>query len=164
MIKSAKLIFVTLLCLAASAVADVADDVRCREIAFSLSVEKRDVAAFSLFIDVDARFVGGSISRGPVEVTTAWSVFFADDGPEIKWRPQYIEVLEDGKLALSRGPYRMITRDPEGKATEHWGTFNSVWRTQSDGTWKIVFDAGSESAEAPSEDVQALLDQDVDCQ
>jgi ketosteroid isomerase-like protein len=164
MIKSAKLIFVALLCLTASAVADVADDVRCREIAFSLSVEKRDVAAFSSFIDVDARFVGGSISRGPVEVTAAWSVFFADDGPEIKWRPQYIEVLEDGKLALSRGPYRMITRDPEGKATEHWGTFNSVWRTQTDGTWKIVFDAGSESAEAPSEDVQALLDQDVDCQ
>jgi ketosteroid isomerase-like protein len=164
MIKSTKLFLVATLCIATSAVADIADDVRCKEIAFSLSVEKRDVAAFSSFIDVDARFVGGSISRGPVEVTAAWSVFFADDGPEIKWRPQYIEVLEDGKLALSRGPYRMITRDPEGKATEHWGTFNSVWRTQTDGTWKIVFDAGSESAEAPSEDVQALLDQDVDCQ
>jgi ketosteroid isomerase-like protein len=158
------LLFAAFLCAANYAVADVIDDVRCREISFSQSVENQDVAAFSSFIDADARFVGGSISRGPVEVTAAWSVFFADDGPEIKWRPQYIEVLEDGKLALSRGPYRMITRDPEGKATEHWGTFNSVWRTQSDGTWKIVFDAGSESAEAPSEDVQALLDQDVDCQ
>lgn len=146
------------------AVADVADVVRCREIAFSLSVENQDPTAFESFIDADARFVGGSISRGPVEITAAWSVFFADDGPEMKWRPQYVEVLEDGKLALSRGPYRMTTHDPEGKPTEHWGTFNSVWRRQTDGTWKVVFDAGSASGEAPSEDVQALLDQDVDCQ
>ena len=164
MIKSTKLFYVATLCITTSTFADDADDVRCREIAFSLSVENQDVAAFSSFIDADARFVGSSISRGPVEVAAAWSVFFADDGPEIKWRPQYIEVLEDGKLALSRGPYRMITRDPEGKATEHWGTFNSVWRTQTDGTWKIVFDAGSVAAEAPSEDIQALLEQDVDCE
>jgi ketosteroid isomerase-like protein len=162
MIKA--VILVALPFVAASAIADVADDVRCAEISFSQSVENRNITAFTSFIDADARFVGSSISRGPVEVTEAWSVFFADDGPEIKWRPQYIEVLEDGTLALSRGPYRMITRDPDGKATEHWGTFNSVWRTQTDGAWKIVFDAGSASAEAPSEDVRALLDQDVDCQ
>lgn len=162
MIKA--VILVALPFVAGFSVADDSHDVRCAEIAFSQSVEDHDITAFTSFIDADARFVSSSISRGPVEVTEAWAVFFADDGPEIKWRPQYIEVLEDGTLALSRGPYRMITRDPDGKATEHWGTFNSVWRTQTDGAWKIVFDAGSASAEAPSEDVRALLDQDVDCQ
>jgi ketosteroid isomerase-like protein len=162
MIKA--VIFVALPFVAASAIADVADDVRCTEISFSQSVENHDITAFTSFIDADARFVGSSISRGPAEVTEAWSVFLADGGPEIKWRPQYIEVLKDGKLALSRGPYRMITHDADGKISESWGTFNSVWRRQADDSWKVVFDAGNSSATAPSADVQALLDQDVDCQ
>lgn len=159
-----KLLVTACLFISFPAVADVTDDVRCREIAFSLSVENQDVAAFESFIDADARFVGNSVSRGPDEITEAWSVFFADGGPEIKWRPQYTEVLEDGDLALSRGPYRMITRDQEGKASEHWGTFNSIWRRQTDGIWQVIFDAGDASADAPSEEVQALLDQEIDCQ
>jgi len=142
-----KLFVTALLFISFSAIADVTEDVRCRE----------------MFIDADARFVGNSVSRGPAEVAEAWSAFFADNGPDIKWRPQFVEILEDGNLALSRGPYRMITRDAEGKATEFWGTFNSVWRRHADGIWKIVFDAGSTSADAPSEEVQALLDQVVDC-
>ena len=147
----------------APAIADVEDNVRCREIAFSQSVELQDVTAFSSFIDKDARFVGGSVQRGADAVTTAWSVFFSDDAPQMKWRPQIVEVLNDGTLALSRGPYRMIVKGEDGTTTEHWGTFNSVWRKQDDGTWKVVFDAGNEAAEAPNEETQALLDQQVEC-
>jgi ketosteroid isomerase-like protein len=145
------------------AIADVTDDVRCQEIAFSRSVEMQDMSAFRSLIDNDARFVSGSVQRGVENVAAAWSVFFSDDGPRIKWRPQIVEVLADGTLALSRGPYQMITESPEGEVTEHWGTFNSVWRKQNDGSWKIVFDAGNESEEAPSDDVRAVLDREVDC-
>jgi ketosteroid isomerase-like protein len=143
--------------------ADVADEVRCREIGFSRSAEMRDAEAFATFIDADARFVGGAVNRGPQEVTEAWAAFFAEDGPAIKWRPQFVEVLEDSTLALTRGPYRMITTDDQGVQTEHWGTFNSVWRLQTDGSWKVVFDAGDSSAEAPSDETQALLEQEDNC-
>jgi ketosteroid isomerase-like protein len=90
-------------------------------------------------------------------------VFFAADGPAIKWRPQFIEVLEDGHLALTRGPYRMITRDEQGVESEHWGTFNSVWRLNANGEWTVVFDAGSNPDEAPTDEAKALLDQDDTC-
>jgi ketosteroid isomerase-like protein len=153
---------VILLC-SAPVLADVEDDVRCREIAFSQSVETQDVTAFRSFIDADARFVGGSVRRGIDDITVAWDVFFSDDAPKMIWRPQFVEVLNDGTLSLSRGPYRMIVKGENGALTEHWGTFNSVWRKQDDGAWKVVFDAGNDAAEAPSEDVQALLDQDIDC-
>jgi len=145
------------------AVADIENDVRCREVAFSQSVEMQDVAAFSSFIDSDARFVGASVQRGVDAVTAAWSVFFSDDAPQMKWRPQIVEVLNDGTLALSRGPYRMIVKGADGALTEHWGTFSSVWRKQDDGAWKVVFDAGNDAAEAPAEETQALLDREVDC-
>jgi ketosteroid isomerase-like protein len=157
--------FILLLLVFASsaALADLTEEVRCREIGFSKSVETRDAERFTSFIDEDARFVGGSVMHGPVAIAEAWSVFFADGGPTIKWRPQFVEVLEDGKLALSRGPFQMISKDDQGDESEHWGTFNSVWRLNDDGEWRVVFDAGSNEAEAPTDEVKALLNQEDSC-
>ncbi len=158
------LLFICVLCACASAAfADPAEDVRCREIAFSQSVEVQDLARFRTFIDDDARFVGNAVSKGPAAIADAWSAFFTAKGPQIKWRPQFVEVLEDGKLALTRGPYRMVTTDEDGKKISHWGTFNSVWRMQADGEWRVVFDAGSPAGEAPPDEIQALLEQEELC-
>jgi len=158
-----RLFFLPLILAGTAALADVADEVRCREIGFSVAAEHRDATAFAGFIDDDARFVGASAVRGPAAITEAWQVFFDENGPAIKWRPQFVEVLEDGKLALTRGPYRLITTDENGVKTERWGTFNSVWRLQPDGGWKVVFDAGGNATETPSDEVRALLDLEYDC-
>lgn len=143
--------------------ADAAQEVRCREIGFSHSAEEGDTERFASFIDPDARFVGGTVRRGVAEITEGWGVFFTEGGPHIKWRPQIVEVLESGDLALSRGPFRMTSIDAAGYENEVWGTFNSVWRRQLDGEWKVVFDAGSNEPETPSEEARALLDQPDTC-
>ena len=158
-----RLIPVFLFFLCASALGDLTQDVRCREIGFSKSVEESDLKRFTSFLDEDVRFVGNSVTRGPAAVTEAWKVFFAEGGPKIKWRPQFVEVLENGELALTRGPFRMIVTDEDGNTTENWGTFNSVWRLKADGEWKVVFDAGSPANEKPSDEVRALLETDESC-
>ena len=155
--------FLALIFVTSGAFADVMEEVRCREITFSQSVENKNIEAFRSFLDSDARFVGGSVVRGPDEITAAWQVFFSDDGPAIKWRPQFVEVLEDGMLALTRGPYRMISKDPNGNSVESWGTFNSIWRKNADDVWRVVFDAGNISATPPDEDTQALSQQENTC-
>jgi ketosteroid isomerase-like protein len=147
-----------------SAFADARHDVQCREIGFSKSVEVQDAESFRSFIDPDARFVNNSVSKGIDAIAEGWSAFLSPGGPTIKWRPQFIEVLEDGKLALTRGPYRMITTDDDGNKSESWGTFNSVWRLGADGQWQVVFDAGNSAEGAPSDEVQALLDEADDCE
>jgi ketosteroid isomerase-like protein len=159
-----RLVIACLSCLAGTAAtADPAADVRCREIGFSHSVEQQDVAAFRSHIDADARFVGAGVLRGVDSIAGGWSVFFTADGPTIKWRPQIVEVLENGTLALSRGPYRMLARDADGKDVEQWGTFNSIWRLNDDGQWRVVFDAGSPAANEPDVATKALLDEEDDC-
>jgi ketosteroid isomerase-like protein len=153
------------LALAASpALADLAEDVRCREIGFSKSVENQDRERFASFIDPDARFVGNKVDRSPEAITEAWAVFFTDELPSIKWRPQFLEVLESGDLALSRGPYRIIDKNEQGETTEAWGTYNSVWRLNADGEWLIVFDAGSFPDETPSDEQRELLETDAGCE
>ena len=159
-----KILPAVLLFVASTAMADLTDDVRCREIGFSKSIESRDMDSFRSFLDDDARFVGGGVRRGPDEIIEGWSVYGADDGPTLKWRPQIVEVLEDGKLALSRGPYKYTQKNEEGEAVDYWGTFNSIWRLQDDGSWKVVFDAGSPAAQPPADEVKALLDQEDGCE
>ena len=51
------------------------------------------------------------------------------------WNPEIVEVLESGTMALSSGP----VRDPTGRQI---GTFNSIWRHDPDGHWRVVFDKG----------------------
>lgn len=159
-----RLMIVSLGCLLANAAwADLADDVRCREIGFSLSAEARDAQAFRSFIDADARFVGVEVRRGVDAVAESWQVFFNEGGPTITWRPQIIEVLANGKLALSRGPYHTVSKDAEGNDVHGWGTFNSIWRLNDDGQWRVVFDAGSPAAAPPDDATRAFLDAEDNC-
>ncbi len=99
---------------------DAVEEVRCTEFAFSLAVENRDSDAFASLVDVDARFIGGTILKGRNAVVEAWAAFFADDGPDIIWRPQIVEVLETGDLAFSHGPYRITALDDKGDSVVEW--------------------------------------------
>jgi ketosteroid isomerase-like protein len=75
------------------------------------------------------------VLRGKAAVAEGWQVYFRDTKAPFSWEPAIVEVLESGTLALSSGP----VRGPDGKEI---GTFNSIWRRESDGSWKVVFDKG----------------------
>lgn len=160
--KTPAVLLITLV-LATSAMAGPVDEVRCREIGFSKSVEAQDHESFRAFVDPDARFVNNAVLKGNEAIADAWASFFAEDSPRIKWRPQFVEVLESGDLALTRGPYRIVDKNEKGELIEGWGTFNSVWHLTADGEWLVVFDAGSFPDETPSDEQRALLDAEDDC-
>ncbi|HEY1343310.1 MAG TPA: DUF4440 domain-containing protein, partial [Bryobacteraceae bacterium] len=64
-----------------------------------------------------------------------WKGFFEGAQPPFSWEPEQVEVFDSGKLAMTSGP----VRDFAGKRI---GTFNSVWRREANGQWKIVLDNG----------------------
>ena len=164
MIRTRLIVLVACTVLPLAARGDPAADVRCAEIRFSLAAESRDAARFRSMIDADARFTGNEVLRGPDAVVEAWRPFFQPDGPRIKWRPQVVEVLDTGDLALTRGPYRLESRGQDGEVTVRWGTFNSVWRLGPDGQWRVVFDTGGPPIDEPTEESRALLEAETqDC-
>jgi hypothetical protein len=55
-----------------------------------------------------------------------------------------VEVLDSGSLAHSSGP----VRDPNGKVI---GRFNSIWRSDGAGTWRVIFDKGSDVCNCPAQ-------------
>jgi ketosteroid isomerase-like protein len=116
--------------------AELKEQVRRTETAFAKTMADRDHAAFAKFLAVETVFIGsGTATRGAQAVAERWKRFF--DGPKapFSWAPEVVEVLDSGTLAITQGP----VRDPDGKRV---GTFNSVWRRESSGQWKVVLDNG----------------------
>lgn len=113
-----------------------AAEVEAREIAFAKTMADRDFDAFLAFVSPEAVFFNGNEPiRGRDAIGRAWAPFF--DGPTapFSWHPDVVEVLESGRLALSSGPVRTATGESAGR-------FNSIWRKEADGVWRVVFDKG----------------------
>ena len=107
------------------------------ERAFARTMADRDAARFATFVSQEAIFFSGEEPlRGKREVTAHWARFFAAPEAPFSWEPDRVEVLDSGTLALSTGP----VRNARGKLIAR---FSSVWRQESPGVWRIVFDRGS---------------------
>ncbi len=124
--------------------ADAVEEVRQAEIAFAKAFADRDQAKFFALVADDATFFSPlGVQRGKQAVVARWSRFFQGAEAPFAWGPERVEVTADGALGLSWGP----VFDPGGA---HVSNYSSIWRRQSDGSWKVVFDGpGSGSASLP---------------
>lgn len=114
------------------------------ERAFAQTMADRDHAAFVSFLSEETIFFSGNTPlRGKQQVADAWKSFYAEPTAPFSWAPETVVVLDSGTLALSSGP----VRDPAGART---ATFNSIWRLEPDGQWRIVFDKGSRDCPDPA--------------
>lgn len=121
---------------AATDVKVLAEQVRATEQAFARTMADRNHAAFTSHLADEAVFFGGrGVSRGKEAVAASWKPLFEGPTAPFSWEPEKVEVLDSGTLAISTG----AVRDPQGRRT---GTFNSIWRLEGDGKWKIIFDNG----------------------
>jgi ketosteroid isomerase-like protein len=115
---------------------DPRQEVLAAEQAFAQTMADRDHRAFASFVADDAIFFGGPEPlRGKQQVVDGWAPFFESPDAPFSWEPGEVEVLESGVLALSSGP----VRNAEGKLVAR---FTSIWRRETDGTWRVIFDKG----------------------
>jgi len=106
------------------------------ERAFAKTMANRDHAAFSRFVSEEAVFFSGpSPLHGRQAVADFWKRFYEKPQAPFSWEPDKVEVLASGTLALTTGP----VHDPSGKLI---GRFNSIWRQEAPGVWRVVFDKG----------------------
>lgn len=114
----------------------LAQQVRDAENAFADTMARRDLASFAAHIADDAVFFSDTQAlRGKEAVIAGWKPFYEAQKAPFSWKSQTVEVAASGQLAHSSGP----VFDPQGRRV---ATFNSIWRRNPDGTWKVVFDKG----------------------
>ena len=113
------------------------DQVAATERAFARTMADRDLKAFGSFLAEDTVFFAGRKAlHGRQAVVDAWKRFYEQPQAPFSWEPRLVEVNAAGTLAYSHGP----VRDPQGKMVS---CYNSIWRQEAPGVWKIVFDYGS---------------------
>lgn len=111
--------------------------VTAAESAFAAAMAARDFTAFSAFIADDAVFFSGETPlQGRDAVLAHWRRYFDGATAPFSWHPETVVVLESGTLALSSGPVHAA----DGKLIAR---FQSTWRRESPGVWRVVFDKGS---------------------
>ncbi len=107
------------------------------ERAFAKTMADRDYGGFQSFIADDAIFLtgGGDALRGKATIAARWKRFFDGPAAPFAWDPEHVIVLDDGTLAQTHGP----VMDVDGRIVSR---FQSVWRRESSGEWRVVFDNG----------------------
>ncbi len=58
----------------------------------------------------------------------------------LTWSPDFVEVAASGDLGYTYGEYQITYLNKEGKTISDKGIFHTVWKKQSDGKWKFVWD------------------------
>ena len=114
---------------------ELARQVFVAESSFAATMARRDLKAFGEFVAPDAVFFGRTVMRGNAEVVEGWRALFEAADAPFSWRPETVEVLPSGDLALTSGPVF-------GKDGKQTGTFTSIWRREPDGKWRVLFDKG----------------------
>jgi len=144
--RSAAVLFLVVGCVAAAAVGmargsrvepgGLREQVLAAERGFAATMAQRDFEGFAVYLSREAVFMRpeGAL-RGKEAVAQAWRGYFDKPGAPFSWAPDEVEVLASGTLAFSSGP----VKDAAGKQV---GRFNSVWRLEGPGTWRVVFDRG----------------------
>ncbi len=58
----------------------------------------------------------------------------------LTWKPTFVAVGNAGDLAYTYGDYVFTAIDSSGVKKESKGIFHTVWKRQTDGRWKFVWD------------------------
>jgi ketosteroid isomerase-like protein len=139
------LLFLLILCAGISALALQQKSVRSSDLdslvnterAFSrTAAEKGTRDAFLAFMADD----GIVFAPGPVNGKKSWEARPKRPGL-LTWEPSYADISAAGDMGYDMGPWEFRPKGPEDKPAA-FGNFMTIWKKQSDGTFKFALDLG----------------------
>jgi ketosteroid isomerase-like protein len=90
---------------------------------------------------------GGPIIQGKTNIAPGMG-FLDNKNNRLIWTPVGADISASGDLGYTYGNYEFHSKNKEGKETVDYGKYTSIWKRQTDGSWKVVLDMGN-SSKAP---------------
>jgi ketosteroid isomerase-like protein len=97
----------------------------------------------SYFAENGIQFRNGSIVSGHASIHELMAPAFADSTYSLTWDPVLAEASESGDLGYTVGRYESRRIGADGEPVVSAGSYVTVWRRGSDGTWKVALDIGN---------------------
>ena len=113
--------------------------------AFNRATQERGVDGWVSSFDAD----GAVILEGLGEIT-GWEAIgevmggvFSSPDVSLTWEPSRAHSSDDGTLGFTVGEFVSTSVGSGGDSAVAHGLYVSIWRKQSDGTWKVIMDLGN---------------------
>ncbi len=148
------ILFTILILTGCSNMCDIADKTVLMEAdrAFSkMSAEKGMYEAFDFYMDDNATlyrdrhhpFSGREAIR---------PILSTNRNATLTWEPTFAEIAESGDLGYTLGRWEYALKDSTDSVSTSYGYYVSIWKKQTDGSWKWVFDSGNSGPAENEED------------
>ncbi len=87
---------------------------------------------------------GGPIIQGKVNIAKGMGFLDQKDN-HLTWAPVGADISTSGDLGYTYGTFEFRSKDKDGKVVVDHGKYTSIWKKQTDGSWKVVLDMGNAS-------------------
>ena len=105
--------------------------------------DKADAALLSRLFAEDGVLLGrnGKIFKGPQQILERQKPVMEGAGKGVKVTVTTVDLWLDGETAYETGKYSYKYQE-KGKPVTEEGRYVTIWKRQSDGSWKIIADMG----------------------
>lgn len=112
---------------------------------FNGATAERGVEGWVEYFAEDGKMfpAGGEIITGKAAIREAMAPAFAAPNFSLRWEPKGADVSASGDLGYTYGIFVAKGEDPKDEPVTRYGKYVSIWRKQSDGSWKVVLDIGN---------------------
>lgn len=112
---------------------------------FAKATAERGFDGFMSYFADDAADLpaGGPIVSGKENIRKALGPW----GPDVSltWTPVKAEMAASGDLGYTYGTYVFKANGKDGKPVTSYGKYATIWKKQTDGSWKVIMDTGNSS-------------------
>jgi len=118
---------------------------------FDKDVAEKGVDAWvSYFAEEGKMFrAGGVITEGKTAIRELMAPVFVTPGFSLRWEPIGGDIAKSGEIGYTYGSAISKTIDKDRKEQVRTGKYVTIWKKQSDGSWKAVLDIGTSYAPPP---------------
>lgn len=117
-------------------------EIEAAEIAFAQMAKDKGIAeAFAFFADSNAviKRENDTLIKGKANIQQYYSSDFYKSA-KVQWSADFTDASVHADMGYTYGKYVWISTDSSGKESTFNGVFHTVWKKQTDGSWKYVWD------------------------
>jgi ketosteroid isomerase-like protein len=114
--------------------------------AFSRDTVAKRLEGWMGYMAEDAVLFSDKPVVGKDAIRAFYQAAFANPAFILSWQATRAEMFRSGDTGYTTGRYELQAKDGRGNKVVRHGSYLTVWKKQSDGSWKVIADGGAPDA------------------